>query len=392
MRLQNVVRRPVFTFLVAATLLAAIVGSVRPANGQKPVPPPPSPPPVNYRITWLDSLGKMVPRVEDVNNWGVVVGEVHNTGGVGVDSLAFVYAGALNGAVIDLDSYVVTMIGEIGETVNRADWTLIVAYDINDVNQIVGWAQNKATLETRGFVTNYPSTECTLLPRPTIPGFQRAARINNSGEIVAAEGNASVVLYRWDTNTNKYVRGWTLYPPTTLIDSRRGVIITGFNDIGQILVSPGVRYTPNVGWQDFGATYRIIVSNGMNQFGSFVGTRYVGRKTYAYRYTDATATEMLDFTPVHHGARDINLEGDVCIYPGKVYSEKLKLLLSLNDLVVGTPTDLADWKNAYNIFPRAMTDRIGTTDFGAISGEAGFSTKNFSSYHKAFLLWPEAVN
>ena len=392
MRLQNVVCRPVFALLVAATLLAAIVGSVRPANGQKPVPPPPSPPPVNYRITWLDSLGKMVPRVEDVNNWGVVVGEVHNTGGVGVDSLAFVYAGALNGAVIDLDSYVVTMIGEIGETVNRADWTLIVAYDINDVNQIVGWAQNKATLETRGFVTNYPSTECTLLPRPTIPGFQRAARINNSGEIVAAEGNASVVLYRWDTNTNKYVRGLTLQPPTTLIDSRRGVIITGFNDVGQILVSPGVRYTPVVGWQDFGATYGIYLSNGMNQSGSIVGNRNVGRKSYAFRYTDATG--MLDFPPGSSSARDINLDGDVCINPGKVYSEKLKLLLTLNDLVVGTPTDLADWKNASdknNIAPEAMTDRIAPTDFGAISGRATFVTKN-SSYYKTFLLWPEAVN
>ena len=389
MRLQNVVCRPVFALLVAATLLAAIVGSVRPANGQKPVPPPPSPPPVNYRITWLDPLGKMFPRVEDVNNWGVVVGEVHNTGGVGVDSLAFVYAGALNGAVIDLDSYVVTMIGEIGETVNRADWTLIVAYDINDVNQIVGWAQNKATLETRGFVTNDPWTTCTLLPPPTIPGFQRAARINNFGEIVAAEGNASVVLYRWDTNTNKYVRGLTLQPPTTLIDSRRGVIITGFNDVGQILVSPGVRYTPVVGWQDFGATYGIYMSNGMNQYGSFVGNRNVGTKSYAFRYTDATG--MLDFTPVNYSARDINLDGDVCISPGKVYSEKLKLLLTLNDLVVGNTTDptvLADWKNANNIFPRAMTDRIAPTDFGAISGAATFYTKNFD-YHKAFLLWPK---
>ena len=282
-----------------------------------------------------------------------------------------------------------TMIGEIGETVNRADWTLIVAYDINDVNQIVGWAQNKATLETRGFVTNYPSTECTLLPRPTIPGFQRAARINNSGEIVAAEGNASVVLYRWDTNTNKYVRGLTLQPPTTLIDSRRGVIITGFNDVGQILVSPGVRYTPVVGWQDFGATYGIYMSNGMNQYGSFVGNRNVGTKSYAFRYTDATG--MLDFTPVNYSARDINLDGDVCISPGKVYSEKLKLLLTLNDLVVGNTTDptvLADWKNANNIFPRAMTDRIAPTDFGAISGAATFYTKNFD-YHKAFLLWPK---
>ena len=90
MRLQNVVCRPVFALLVAATLLAAIVGAVRPANGQKPVPPPPSPPPVNYVITWLDPLGKRYARVEDMNNSGHVVGEVHNTGGVGVDSLAFV--------------------------------------------------------------------------------------------------------------------------------------------------------------------------------------------------------------------------------------------------------------------------------------------------------------
>ena len=371
MRLQNVVCRPVFALLVAATLLAAIVGAVRPANGQKPVPPPP----VNYVITWLDPLGKMSVEVRDMNNSGHVVGRVYSIG-LEVDSIAFVYAGDASGAVIDLNLNVGTIINE-----NRANWTLTCAYGINELNQIVGWAKNKNTLETRGFITNPLWTTCTLLPAPAIPGFQKAARINNFGEIVAAEGNASVVLYHWETD--HYVRGLTLQPPSPSIDSH-GVFISGFNDVGQIFVVSGLRYTPSI-WQDFGATHGVKLSYGMNQSGSFVGNRIVGRKWYAFRYTNATG-EMLDFTSVSAAARDINNDGDVCML-GKVYSEKSKLLLTLNDLVVGTPTVLADWKNAL-IKPAQMTDRIGTTDFGAISGEATFIAKNVY-YSKAFLLWPQ---
>lgn len=379
MRFQNVVCRSAIAFLAAATLLGAIVGpmSLTSANGGKPTPPPPPPPPVKYYVTWLDNLGRTDTFVFDMNNSGRIVGRVqnNNSSGIAVSQTAFVYAGAASGAVIDLDLHVVDIIGEI-----RGDWTLTCAYGINEADQIVGVAES-VTGETRGFVTDNLWTQCLLLPPSLIAGGQKAKKINLLGEVVAEEGNGSVVLYRWDTQTNDYALVSRWFPTT--VSGPSGLVLA-FNDNGQILVN-GARYTPGLGWQDFTATDGVVFSLGMNQAGAFVGARDVGRKRYSYRYSNGA---MQDIT-TGRGAYDINADGDVCVSPssrGYVYTDR-NGLLALDNLVIGSAADVTAWKNASLTLTEAMNDDIGTTGFGAISGRGVFNSKTGSTT-KAFLLFP----
>ena len=53
--------------------------------------------------------------------------------------------------------------------------------------------------------------------------------------------------------------------------------VTDFNDARQILLVDGQRYTPDIGWENFGSEYGISFASGMNNDGMFVGKRVVGR-------------------------------------------------------------------------------------------------------------------
>ncbi len=161
--------------------------------------------------------------------------------------------------------------------------------------------------------------------------------------------------------------------------------VQAFNDNGQILVN-GSRYSPSIGWQDFSAD-RVVFSLGMNQYGDFVGSRDIGTKRYSFRYTNG---QMLDLT-TGRAATDINSDGDVCVSPsnrGYVYTNK-NGMLALDNLVIGSSTDITDWQNASSTQVEAMTDDVGSTGFGAIAGKGVFIPRGVgTTVSRPFLLSP----
>ena len=233
---------------------------------------------------------------------------------------------------------------------------------------------------------------CVLLPPPLNGIGQMAKRINNFSEIVAYEGDSWAgwkTLYAWDDDLGGYVRvdSW-------LMESS----ITAFNDRGQILLSTGLRYTPDTGWEDFSATYGIWFAQGMNNDGTFVGKREEGdkkTKTYCFRFTDGVdgnPDEMLDIMESPRSAWDVNSDGDVCItdtYRAYLYTDD-EGLWALDNMVIGATADVQNWEDSTITYATNISDR-DTTGFGSICGHALKSTRvrgTTTTTVTAFILTP----
>ena len=131
------------------------------------------------------------------------------------------------------------MINEMITDSSFDHWTATCATGINDSGQIVGSAENDDTGETRGFMFDPQSPRCVLLPKPLNGPGQTAEKINNLGDIVAAEEGGWKTQYTWDADEGYVVVGsW-----------QKDSGISAFNDCGQILLNNGFRYTPDTGWE-----------------------------------------------------------------------------------------------------------------------------------------------
>jgi hypothetical protein len=374
--------------LLLGIVAAVVLASGMTAMAKKPTPPPPVDPPVNYWITWFDSLGRnqAYPNgMSDVDDVGtVIVGTVYDTiystdGAYNTNHTAFVYLASLD-QVDDLNDLIADP--------SFDGWTANAANGINMSGQIVGQARNDETSETRGFVFDMFGSEpsCVLLPVPVNSPGQTAVRVNVLGDVVAAEGGGWKTLYGWDAAENGYfvVGSW-----------QTGSSLTAFNDFGQILLVDGRRYTPGIGWENFGTTYGIQFAMGMNNFGTFVGKRETTSKKprrFCFRFTDGDPDQMLDIMESSRSAWDVNWYGDTCITDTRrafLYTDE-EGLWALDDLVTGATVDVEDWENASITYARHINDR-DETGFGSICGNAVFSTtvrgKTTSTMHP-FLLTP----
>lgn len=361
--------------------------AVTPAKAAKPVPPPP-PPPVRYLVTWLDSLGRSDVITGDVNSLGQVVGESRNLSADGttyIDRTAFVYDRSLDLAI---DGLIDGDVCNLNVLTPVSGWTLTQAWGINEFSQIVGSAQNNTTGESRGFVINAAWTQCVLLPSPNAshPSGQYAKRINNLGDVLALEGGGWITTYTWNATSNLYYVTGSWQQNSTP---------QAYNDFGQILLVNGLRYTPGIeGWTNFATTYGIFFAMGMNNSGMFVGGRTVGRTRYCFRFTDPN--QMFDIAQGVRATSDINTDGDVCLMPGSgsrgsIYTNH-DGLWALDNMVNGTASDVANWKNAVITYTEAMSDDVvfpPGTGFGFICGRGVFSTSgNSTSTSRAYLLTP----
>lgn len=334
-------------------------------------------PPVFYDLHWLDTLGRTDGQMEQMNNWGEVVGYVFDRNWNDDGSLYRTNRGAFyfNGVdSIDLN----TLMGPA----LAGKWIATYAYSINDSGQIAGSLRATDSEAQQGFVYDTSTGTTILLPPPPLGGTQWSQKINVRGDVVAAEsvgGTYYITMYYPNRdgagNIFEYVPG----PSWEVPNSYPRVI----NASGQILLNNAMRYTPDVGWQDFKLTLNAVSGCDMNELGTFVGTRGVGSKSFAYRFEDPASVQ--DFAPDSLAAA-VNLQGDVCFslgHRGYVYYSDLSGWWALDNAV---PID-ETWQAAGLTWIKDMTDRSGTTA-GAICGDVIFGT-NVTTLSKPFLLTPQ---
>ena len=372
--------------VLASTMLVQVVQ----VEAKKPIPPPPPDPPVEYLITWLDRLGRERALTEDMNNAGNVVGSVYDyvdlDGGYYTNRTAFVYVASLD-QVIDLNEMINGMLDDDDPSFDG--WTATSANGINDLGQIAGSAENDVTGETRGFMFDPQGPLCVLLPQPLNGPGQTAVKINNLSDIVATEEGGWKTQYEGNALDGYALVGSWL----------RESSITAFNDRGQILLSNGLRYTPGAGWEDFSATYDILFAVGMNNDGTFVGSREKkerGTRRFSFRFTDGSdgnPAEMLDIMANVRSAWDVNSHGDVCITDvvrAHLYMDDHGLW-ALDDMVIGATADVENWTDSSITYATDISDR-DATGFGSISGYAYKITtidkKTTTRTMTAFILTP----
>ena len=167
--------------LLLGALLLGLSTTVPVAHAGKPVPPPP----VYYDV--LD-LGEGSPH--EMNDAGIMVGHSHLNG----HAYRFDW---LTGRV-DLNDGATWVDLEVGN-LSPTGWTAVDATDINNLGEIVGYAQNTLG-ETRAYYFDGRSS-FKLLPGPAFTGSRVTLKINDGGTICAAEGYANVMVFSLILNT-----------------------------------------------------------------------------------------------------------------------------------------------------------------------------------------------
>jgi len=345
--------------------LALVLACATTAWAGKPAPPPP----VKYRLTWLEAPGFSNTEARDINNRGEVLVTAYQDGELPQPHLYTPGQGMCN--LRDLPGWDATYVA--GSSAS-----------INENGQIVGSAYD-TTGAARGFWFDPAAQRFVVLP--AIPeGYPRPRWLNDASDIVARSRNVDqtplTVLYKWDTNS----------PPQPYVAARWTTSndVMRINNLGQILTYGNQRYTPGTGWQTFSFAAN---SWGMNHLGTFVGRCVSSNKPPkhgAFRFTDPDKLlRLLDSSSIAMAA-DVNLQGDLCGRYGRraafLYTDRDGLWL-LDDLVV---TQDQTWLSF------SIIDLIGINDrpappagFGQICGNGELIDASGAGTWYAFLLTPE---
>lgn len=373
--------------IVSAILLATNLSAL---YAGKPAPPPP---PVHYELKWLGTLGGLQSTANDINYEGVVVGDSYDVLG---NPRPFVCSPPYD-VIVDLNDIAPVPAG----------WTLTQAKEINSLGQIVGSAFNSDTSKSQAYVFDQAGGTLTLLPLSDEQSFSHHGYcINDLGEVAAVRTGPLqyyAVLYRRDVTSGDYFV-WQEFPfgsPTAM------------NNFGQLV---------NVSGQLYDADTRTLFTftddrdiRDINDLGVFVGGVDVPSKKppgsvdrAAYRDPDGPGPALEILTKGRtYGCRayGVNLDADVCLVgPASKAGQNAPFiytdedgLLALNDLLVGTTSDLAKWSESswVGTFVSAISDRSVVAPqvshgWGRICGTATFRiADDANDPTEAFVLTPK---
>lgn len=353
--------------LLAATLATTSLAEKggKPGGGGGGGDPPAAP--INYEIQWFGNLDGSGFYASDINNKGQIVGSGWDETNTRVayvllprdldEDDVLDYA---NEMIVDInDMFVLDANGDAtSEPTVPGGWRANRAESINEFDEVAGtlWDGANRAVYTIDLVTQ------TMVVIAENTGVN--AKINDLGEIAYTkfvDGVELIHVYRPGQGSENLGIGPTLW---------------GFNNAGQVTGSDesswAFRYTPGdtPADDDILTIGQYYFDGDLNQSGSFtLGYTQSPRKRRAYRYSDAN--ELQELGSAAGSPTGINNDGDVLIIKSGssyVYTDQHGVL-TLDDLVVGSIDDLADWLVSDSIDSSAINDRDGT-GFGQIIGAA----------------------
>ncbi len=347
------------------------------------------PPPVHYRLTWLDNIWgadwSVVPI--DINKWGMVVGNASQ-------KRAFLFDG---NTMVDLNT-LTSVWKELDGTTPVGAWVATDAAGINDASVIVGMATNSISGKTRAFLLDYfvLPHEFKLLPNAATYDSSGAVAINDDGVVVSSV--SSLATRKTQAKSETVVQTpWSNYSAMPL-GLPNGDTRTTINNLGVIANGTGYVVSPTTN-DTFGnysyttGVFKYFPNHwfyGINDLNMICGCRTNTSKKPGFVNSPSVLFSngiekllAIDGNGPTDFAGDINDSGDVVFgFAGRGFLDTLEYgTLPLDQLVLSADPE---WLNRI-IDPRGHNNR-GLLGFGQIAGRARSSTGI-----RGFILTPEKL-